>query len=647
MSSRITGLTITSDQIKINYSNSRYYAKGVNWWPSDYGSKVMNMYSCSYHQGAACSKADVNKIIKSGVNSLAFITNLEVWDDPSTWTLGANSVQNPSLQTQTDISHNVTELEQLHSKGICMRIVLGSWCSRFPTYWNLHQKGTLDKWLNSGITISGIDDSKLQDPNNFKAGANKFVERFKVINSKSNNTFDGIDFDWEGYCQGPALWNESTCAWGPSCSGTGLDKDGNPQKLKSGKGYCKDTYATSGSVAPFEGLNYCISDTAKPELCKAELKECYTMNDQTTISIMIAISRAMREAGYVVTAAPTSTQLLSDIPDNSLDNGQNQYVRYDKGKLLPKYLDGVMLQWYSGFDAGMCSTEPSSYPRIAGIKAGRCNINNVSIMKGYSKYMHKTPANCPREIDCPDWQYSDSEPYAEQISIIKAMKNIGYNIQSQLVIGFEFYHQHGQWGPQPLPLQWEGLNKACKSQLGSDLAGYGGWTISGSLEDQKLNYDQDGNPGYDTTKANLPFKSYIHFREELNTCWGPWGTYKGSLTVPKPGCKNLTDDFYLNYFQKSIKSLHEAIQAENDLRPGTLVKPTYIQSDIDALQWLQQSRCGYKGSPPPPREPCTRNDTTIGDTCGDTALTCTDGSDMNWIGTPATIRCCPKGTCPV
>jgi hypothetical protein len=588
MPTQITGLTITNGEIKIDYKpDTRHYAEGVNWWPTDYGSKVINMYTCSFHQGQACSTVLVDKILASGTNSLAFITNLEVWNDPANWSVGKTTSPNTCGQTQTDLSHTTDELLLLHNSGICMRIVLGSWCSRFPSYWLLKQENSLSKWLNSIIDSSNIkpDDDILKDPANFSDGAKKFVTQFESINNSHGNVFDGIDFDWEGFCPGPALWNNATCSWGPNCSGDGRTTDGNSQTLGTGKGLCQDSYNP-------DTRGWC-----KKGICNVNLQNCWTMIDQTTVSIMIAISHAMRDAGYVVTAAPTSTQLFSSKVETS-QNKQNQYVLYGKDYIADCF-DGVMLQWYSGFDAGICSTDQSSYPRIPGKDAGLCKMNNESIMPGYSNLMNKSPSNCPRSIDCPDWKYTDSDKYKEQIDIISSMAELGFDISKQIVIGFEFFRKQGQWGPQPLPLEWMGLNNTCKTKFnGKDLAGYGGWTLSGSIRNQGLNYTGSDSLGWTpsehTNDTTLPYSSYIYFRETLNTCWGPLGTFKGTfqksinaLTKPTNNCTNNPNDFY-----KTAVTYTTFTEAILDIGAGA----TKVKNDYDALEYIQQSKCGYQGS---------------------------------------------------
>lgn len=92
--------------------------------------------------------------------------------------------------------------------------------------------------------------------------------------------------------------------------------------------------------------------------------------------VMTGITHYMKKAGFTVTLAPMSTALYSGDPDPSpKENLRNELAKwrmqpYPGGKPIEgnnqynllELVDGVMLQWYSGFDAALClhSTDPKA-----------------------------------------------------------------------------------------------------------------------------------------------------------------------------------------------------------------------------------------------------------------------------------------------
>ena len=558
MTTRITGLTISGSEIKIDYNTGRYYAKGVNHWPGDYKSKVQWMYNCTRNQGVACQNPPVDQIINdTKVNYISFIQNLSIVEptdlvigipmsstdktmsDPcNNQTTGCTcdksnciiypkgSYMQGSLQTskkditkklqpceqrQLTIPYTKSDLTKLHKAGITLALTLGSWCSRFPrkdeaTYWSGTNKNPNHKSYKS-----------------FLPGAKSFVKRFEDIRKSSGNVFDGIDFDWEGYCLKKCLGDACNCTWGANCKGDGSEPS-NPMKT-SQINKCK--------TPVYNNNNKIIGYT--------KATNCWTMTDQTTISIMNAIAKEMQDNGYTVTGVPISSQLFSD--DITL-NDQNQYVRYG---FNPDFYDGVMLQWYSGFDAGICdkaglkyTDKEKNYPRP--IADGTKNEEPFSNFKklcqaknmpraSYSNYYGRSIYHCPRAIDCPDWRYKGSDAYQEQTDLISKLENYHKGITSKLIIGFEFYKGIAQWGPEPLPEEWGGLNKALKlhTNIKNDLAGYGGWTIYGTMKAIDNCGSHDGEP----------WKSHMHFRQNVDECWGSWGRYNKELYTGSKSCINI------------------------------------------------------------------------------------------------------------
>jgi hypothetical protein len=112
--------------------------------------------------------------------------------------------------------------------------------------------------------------------------------------------------------------------------------------------------------------------------------------------VMTGISHYMKKAGYTVTLAPMSTAVYSGEPDSSpKQNRRNEFVKWrkqpyaggrdiDNGQQvdLLQIVDGVLLQWYSGFDAALCiySDDPKActcdnepdedYPNVLNVSNG-------------------------------------------------------------------------------------------------------------------------------------------------------------------------------------------------------------------------------------------------------------------------------------
>ena len=87
---------------------------------------------------------------------------------------------------------------------------------------------------------------------------------------------------------------------------------------------------------------------------------------------MTGIAHAMKQKNYVVTLVPMSTSMYSGDADGPLS--RNEYVKYRKQTSfgtevdLLELADGVLLQWYSGFDAALCANSDDT---------SNCQCNNV------------------------------------------------------------------------------------------------------------------------------------------------------------------------------------------------------------------------------------------------------------------------------
>jgi hypothetical protein len=76
---------------------------------------------------------------------------------------------------------------------------------------------------------------------------------------------------------------------------------------------------------------------------------------------MAGITHAMKKAGYVVTLVPMSTSMYTGEDDKTPNQVmRNEYVKYRKQTSFGEEIDlldladGILLQWYSGFDAALC-----------------------------------------------------------------------------------------------------------------------------------------------------------------------------------------------------------------------------------------------------------------------------------------------------
>merc|ERR1711959_511882 len=89
--------------------------------------------------------------------------------------------------------------------------------------------------------------------------------------------------------------------------------------------------------------------------------QCWIMPTSSTFPVMTGITHAMKQAGFVVTLVPMSTSMYSGDGDSSPNQiMRNEYVKYRKQTSLGQEVDlldladGILLQWYSGFDAALC-----------------------------------------------------------------------------------------------------------------------------------------------------------------------------------------------------------------------------------------------------------------------------------------------------
>jgi len=201
-------------------------------------------------------------------------------------------------------------------------MTMGSWCTSFP----------LEEWPEESFT--------------------QFVDYFKTVREKDfGGHLDGIDWDWEGYCSEVCLKGNCKCGWDDKVCG-----DKSPEELKAGVKY--QTHDSSPGNGTYEYM-------------------CYILPTRETVQVMTGITHHMKEAGFVVTLAPMSTAVYTSDPDTSPKQVmRNEFVKWREHRIggeqrdLLKMADSMLLQWYSGFDATLCTN--SKDPK-------KCACNNVEL----------------------------------------------------------------------------------------------------------------------------------------------------------------------------------------------------------------------------------------------------------------------------
>jgi hypothetical protein len=276
----------------------------------------------------------VDNVLNTPVNHLTFIANVNV-EKPTEWfvpgqnnTDGCGQRQTNRLPfgydvNKTDQSEFHANLKKMHNAGITITLTLASWCTQLPVL-------TSEEWTE---TMFG-----------------EFVTYYETLRETVfGGTLDGVDFDWEGFCKETCLkgHDDCSCGWDDKVCGE----------------------ATPEALA--QGLRY-TTPTGKNMMC-------WILPTKSTIQVMTGITAAMKAAGHVVTLVPMSTSFYSGDDDTTPNQVmRNEYVKYrmNNGKNLLELADGVLLQWYSGFDAALCvhSKDPNactcdnipddSYPNI-------------------------------------------------------------------------------------------------------------------------------------------------------------------------------------------------------------------------------------------------------------------------------------------
>jgi len=318
----------------------RSYAPGVNAPPHQRAEpqKIVWTYTGAVTQGEAESiynaagAPTADDLLNTAINHISFIANVNVNQSTGWWQPGVNDTggcgqdQTYQLPFGYDGTNKSTEaaslpefqgnLKRLHDSGMTVTLTLGSWCTQLPVK-------TEHAWSDSDF--SG------------------FVGYFQKIREEIfGGHLDGIDFDWEGYCSAGCLKGTCICGWDDKICG-----NASPEELADGVFW---------EAAPVTGQ-------------KPMKHQCWVMPTTTTFQVMTGITHAMKKAGYVVTLVPMSTSMYSGDADTTPKQVmRNEYVKYRKQTSfgqevdLLELADGILLQWYSGFDAALCqhSSDPKA-----------------------------------------------------------------------------------------------------------------------------------------------------------------------------------------------------------------------------------------------------------------------------------------------
>jgi len=270
------------DQLRTNW------APGVNLPPLQRNppQRWIWSYTGAVTQGDAeniynsAGQPTVEDVLNTPMNQLSFIANVNVNQSTNWWAPGANNTHGcGQLQTfelpfgysalnksteEASLPIFHSNLKKLHDSGITITLTLGSWCTQLP--------------INSKQEWSDADFSN-------------FVTYFQEVRSNVFGGYlDGIDFDWEGYCDAGCLKGTCICAWDDQICGQAT-----PDELAAG-----------------------IFWEASPLAGQPKMKhQCWIMPTSSTFQVMTGITHAMKQAGFVVTLVPMSTSMYSGDDDST------------------------------------------------------------------------------------------------------------------------------------------------------------------------------------------------------------------------------------------------------------------------------------------------------------------------------------------
>ena len=344
--------------------------------------KVIWSYAAAITQALAVQiysvdhAVSVEAVKKTPVNQISFIANVNVMKPTGWFKPGANNTEGCGQKQTVTLPFGYDDKDKDHSKfhsnlaelkalGVATTLTMGSWCTSFPTL-------TSEEWSDA----------------DFKS----FVTYFEEVKSTTfGGNLDGIDFDWEGFCRSTCLREQCECAWDDKECGSL-----SPDQLAAGHGW--NTTDWAGVV---------------------HKHECWIMPTKSTMQVVGGITHFMKAAGHLVTLVPMSTAMYTSEPDTSPNQVmRNEYVKWNKQTYegqtfdMLEECDGALLQWYSGFDAGLCmnSDDPKActcdniqlddYPNVYDNTNWGTN-DTVAASYGYfangragNMYPSKFPARC-------------------------------------------------------------------------------------------------------------------------------------------------------------------------------------------------------------------------------------------------------------
>ena len=315
------------------------------------GPATQGQFGEVYHNvhGMNETGVDVEDLLNTPVNQISFIANVHIQQNATGWfkpgdnnTKGCGQYQTFELPFGFDGTNKstvaattpkfVSNIKKLHETGMTITLTLGSWCTELP-----HKEWTDEQF-------------------------GEFVDYFETVRSEYFGGYlDGVDFDWEGYCTTGCLLATCSCDWSDEICG-----DKTPEELQ-------------------QGVTWEAVPAGYPAGGKKMTYQCWIMPTKATMQVMAGITHAMKKSGHVVTLVPMSVAMYKGTADTSpKKNGRNEYIEHRKNTFggeevdLLDMADGILLQWYSGFDASLC--DHSDDPKA-------CTCDNVPD-KDYPNTIH-------------------------------------------------------------------------------------------------------------------------------------------------------------------------------------------------------------------------------------------------------------------
>jgi hypothetical protein len=277
----------------------------------------------------AAGAPTVDDLLNTAINHISFIANVNINASTGWWAPGRNDTAGcgqdqtyelpfgyDKRREEASLPEFQANVKRLHDSGMTVTLTLGSWCTQLPVR-------AEQEWKDEEFT--------------------SFVGYFEGVRQRIfGGHLDGIDFDWEGFCGAGCLKGTCVCGWDDYFCGSA-----SPDELAAGVFY-------QSSPAP-----------GQPPM----KHQCWVMPTTHTFQVMAGITSAMKKKGYVVTLVPMSTSMYSGEADTSPKQVmRNEYVKYRSQHVLGEQVDildladGILLQWYSGFDAALCraSSDPKA-----------------------------------------------------------------------------------------------------------------------------------------------------------------------------------------------------------------------------------------------------------------------------------------------